>query len=367
MKVNKAFKFRAYPNEEQINFINQNIGACRFIYNLMLEDKIKYYKENKKTLNNTPARYKEEYSWLKDMDAYALCNEQMNLQTAFNNFFRSPGKIGYPNFKSKHKSKASYTTSNVNGVIRIIDDKLIKLPKIPKLRIKMHRRIPGNYKIKSATITKTPSGKYYISILTEYESQVPVIMLDKNKALGLDYSSHDFYVDSNNQTVNYPKYFRKYEERLAWEQHKLSRMVRGSHNYEKQKIKIAEIHEKIANCRLDFLHKLSTKLANQYDILCVEDLNLSNLKRSLKLGKSTSDNGFGIFRQLMAYKLLERGKLLIRIDKWFPSSKTCYHCGAINKDLKLSDKVWACPACGSTIERDYNAALNIRDAGLALI
>lgn len=367
MKVNKAFKFRIYPNKEQANFINQNIGACRFIYNLMLEDKIKYYEENKKTLNNTPAQYKEDYTWLKDMDAYALCNEQMNLQTAFKNFFRLPGKAGYPKFKSKKNDRASYTTSNVNGVIRIIDDKHIKLPKIPKLRIKVHRQVPNNCKIKSATITRTPSGKYYISILTEYESQVPVIMLDKNKALGLDYSSHDFYVDSNNQAANYPKYFRKYEERLTWEQHKLSRMIRGSHNYEKQKIKIAEIHEKIANCRLDFLHKLSTKLANQYDIICVEDLNLSNLKRSSKLGKSTSDNGFGIFRQLITYKLLERGKLFIRINKWFPSSKTCHHCGVINKDLKLSDRVWTCPSCGLTIERDYNAALNIRDAGLALI
>ena len=144
-------------------------------------------------------------------------------------------------------------------------------------------------------------------------------------------------------------------------------MVRGSHNYEKQKLKVAKIHEEIANCRLDFLHKLSTKLANQYDIICVEDLNLSNLKRSLKLGKSTYDNGFGIFRQLLTYKMLRRGKLLIKIDKWFPSSKTCHYCGTINKNLKLSDRVWVCPACGSIIERDYNAALNIRDAGLALI
>ena len=367
MKANKAFKFRIYPNKEQINFINQNIGACRFIYNLMLEDKIKYYEENKKTLNNTPAQYKEEYSWLKDMDAYALCNEQMNLQTAFKNFFRVPGKVGYPKFKSKKTDKASYTTFNVNGVIKIVDSKHINLPKLKHLRIKMHRQIPNDYKIKSATITKTPSGKYYISILTEYENQVPVIELDKNKALGLDYSSHDFYVDSNNQSANYPKYFRKYEERLAWEQHKLSRMARRSHNYEKQRIKVARIHEKIANLRLNFLHKLSTELANQYDIICVEDLNLANLKRSLKLGKSTSDNGFGAFRQLLAYKLLERGKLLIKINKYFPSSKTCHNCGAINTNLKLSDRVWTCPACGLTIERDYNAALNIRDAGLALI
>ena len=367
MKANKAFKFRIYPTKEQANFINQNIGACRFIYNQMLEDKIKYYEENHKALNNTPAQYKDEYPWLKDMDAYALCNEQMNLQAAFKNFFRAPRKVGYPKFKSKHKDKASYTTSNVSNLIRVVDEKHIRLPKIPKLRVKMHRQIPGNYKIKSATITRTPSGKYYISILTEYENQIPVIELDKNMALGLDYSSHDFYVDSNNQAANYPRYFRKYEEKLAWEQHRLSRMAKGSHNYEKQRVKVAKVHEKISNLRLDFLHKLSTALANQYDIICVEDLNLANLKRSLKLGKSTSDNGFGIFRQLLEYKLLERGKLLIKIDKYFPSSKTCRNCGTINRELKLSDRVWTCPACGSIIERDYNAAPNIRDAGLALI
>ena len=185
--------------------------------------------------------------------------------------------------------------------------------------------------------------------------------------MGLDYSSHDFYIDSNNQVANYPKYFRKHEEKLAWEQHKLSRMVKGSHNYNQQKIKVAKIHEKISNCRLDFLHKLSTMLADQYDIICVEGLNLAGLKKSLKLGKSTSDNGFGIFKQLLAYKLFERGKLLIKIDKYFPSSKTCHNCRNINKELKLSDRIWTCPACGSLIERDYNAALNIRDAGLALI
>ena len=367
MKRNKAFKFRIYPTKEQANFINQNIGACRFIYNKMLEDKIKYYEENKKTLNNTPAQYKEEYPWLKDMDAFALCNEQMNLQTAFKNFFRSSGKVGYPKFKSKKNDKASYTTSNVNGVIRIIDDKHIKLPKIPKLRIKMHRQIPNNYKIKSATITRTPSGKYYISILTEYEIQVPVIELDKNKALGLDYSSHDFYVDSNNQTASYSRYFRKYEEKLSKEQRKLSKMIRGSNNYNQQKIKVAKIHEKISNCRLDFLHKLSTKLANSYDYIFVEDINLQNLEQCLKLGKSTVDNSFGIFRNLLQYKMEERGKIFYKIDKYFPSSKTCHNCGNINKELKLSDRVWICPSCGAIIERDHNAALNIRDFGLSLI
>ena len=367
MKINRIFKFRIYPNKEQVNFINQNIGACRFIYNKLLENNNYNYKENKIFYLNTLAQYKEKYPWLKDMDAYALCNERINLQKAFENFFKSPGKIGYPKFKSKKNDKASYTTSNVNNNIRIVDDKYIKLSKIPKLRIKLHRQILNNCKIKSATITRTSSGKYYISILTEYENQIPVVELDKSKALGLDYSSHNFYIDSNGQVANYPKYYREMENKLAKEQRKLSRMIKGSHNYEKQRIKVVKTYEKITNLRLDFLHKLSTTIANQYDIICVEDLNLSNLKQSLKLGKSTSDNSFGIFRQLLVYKLLERGKLFIKVDKYFPSSKTCHTCGAINKEFKLSDRVWTCPACDTVIERDYNAALNIRDAGLITI
>ena len=214
MKINRRYNYRIYPTEEQENFINQNIGACRFIYNKMLADKKDYYEKEKKNLQITPATYKEEFPWLKDMDSYALCNEQMNLQTAFTNFFRDI-KIGYPKFKSKRIDKASYTTSNVNSVIKLVDSKHIKLPKIKSLRIKLHRQLPENSKIKSVTIERKPSGKYYISILIEYESQVPDVELDKNKAIGLDYSSHDFYVDSNGDKANYPKYFRLYQDKLA--------------------------------------------------------------------------------------------------------------------------------------------------------
>lgn len=182
----------------------------------MLADKIDYYEKEKKSLQTTPAQYKDEFEWLKQMDSYALCNEWRNLQAAYNNFFRSP-KNGFPKFKNKKKDKSSYTTSNVNGVIKILDDKHIKLPKMKSLRIKLHRQLPENSKIKSATIERKPSRKYYISLCIEYESQVPNIKLDKNKALGLDYSSHDFYVDSNGGKANYPKYFRLYQDKLAKE------------------------------------------------------------------------------------------------------------------------------------------------------
>lgn len=365
MKINRRYNYRIYPTNEQENFINQNIGACRFIYNKMLADKKDYYEKEKKNLQVTPAMYKDEFFWLKYMDSYALCNEQMNLQIAFNNFFRDI-KIGYPKFKSKHSDKASYTTSNVNNVIKIIDGKHIKLPKIKSLRIKLHRQIPENSKIKSATVERKPSGKYYISILVEYESQVPDIELDKNKSIGLDYSSHDFYVDSNGNKANYPKFYRTYQYKLAKEQRKFSKMKLHSNNYEKQKIKVAKIHEKIHNCRLYFLHKLSTELANKYDVICIEDINLQSIEQCLKLGKSTIDNSFGKFREMLKYKLKDKGKKLIKIGKFEPSTIVCSVCYSYHKDIvhSLSIREWTCPDCGTHHDRDVNAAKNILKIGL---
>lgn len=365
MKINRGYKFRIYPTKDQEDFINQNIGACRFIYNKMLADKINYYEKEKKSLHTTPAQYKDEFEWLRQMDSYALCNEWRNLQTAYNNFFRSP-KTGFPKFKNKKGSKASYTTSNVNNVIKIIDDKYIKLPKIKSLRIKLHRQLPENSKIKSATIERKPSGKYYISILIEYESQVPNIKLDKNKTIGLDYSSHDFYVDSNGDKANYPRYFRLYQDKLAKEQRRLSKMKLHSNNYEKQRIRVAKTHEKISNCRLDFLHKLSNTLSNNYAIVCVEDINLQSIEQGLKLGKATADNSFGKFRELLKYKLEDRGKKLIKIGKFEPTSIVCSACGTYHKDIvnSLSVREWVCPDCGTRHDRDINAAKNILKIGL---
>ena len=365
MKKNKAFKFRIFPNRQQKNFINNTIGSCRFIYNKMLEDKTTFYNDTGRSLNVTPSKYKEEFPWLREVDAYALCNEQINLQRAFKAFFDSKGKVSYPTFKSKHRDKASYTTNNVHNRIKFVDGSHLNLPKMDNVRISVSKKISDECIIKSVTITRTPTDKYFISILTEYESQVPKIELNKEKAIGLDYSSHDFYVDSNGLSPCYPKFFRLLEDRLSTEQRKLSRMIKGSNNYKKQRIKVAKVHEKISNCRLDFLHKLSTELANRYDFILIEDLDLSNLKRTLNLGKSTSDNGFGKFRAFLKYKMEDRGKVLFVINKWFPSSKTCHECGCVNNNLTLDDKVWTCPNCGKVLQRDFNVALNIRDCGLS--
>lgn len=362
--ANKAYKFRLYPNKEQEILFNKTFGCVRFIFNKMLGDKIEYYKETKEKLNNTPAQYKKEFEWLKEVDSLALANAQMNLQTAYNNFFRSP-KTGFPKFKSKKKNKNSYTTNNQNGTINIID-KQIKLPKIGLVKMKQHRVIPSEQKIKSATISKTPSGKYYISILVEYDFIPPIISLDKNKALGLDYASHSFYVDSQNREADYPKFYRIALDKLVKEQRKLSLMKYESNNYYKQKIVVAKLHEHISNQRKDWIHKLSTQLANEYDYICVEDINMHNMAQSLKLGKSTNDNGFGMFRVILGYKLSDRGKMLVKIDKWFPSSKMCRFCGNINKELTLADRVWTC-ICGEVINRDENAAINILNVGLNMV
>lgn len=363
--ANKAYKFRLYPTKEQEIMFVKTFGCVRFIYNKMLADKIDFYKETKQKLNNTPAQYKKEYEWLKEVDSLALANAQMNLQTAYNNFFRSP-KVGFPKFKSKKRNKNSYTTNNDKGGKLRIENGRIRLPKVGLVKIRQHRIIPDNQKIKSATITKTPSGKYYVSILVEYEQQIPDIQLDKNKALGLDYASHSFYVDSQGREADYPKFYRNAQIILAKEQRKLSHMKYGSNNYQKQRLRVARVQEHIANQRKDWIHKLSTQLANEYDYICIEDINMQNMAQSLNLGKSTNDNGFGVFRTFLAYKLTDRGKKLIKIDKWFPSSKMCRFCGTINKNLTLADRIWTCE-CGKTLNRDENAAINIMNVGLSMV
>ena len=362
--ANKAYKFRLYPTKEQEIMFVKTFGCVRFIYNKMLADKIEFYKETKQKLNNTPAQYKKEFEWLKEVDSLALANAQMNLQTAYNNFFRSP-KVGFPKFKSKKRNKNSYTTNDQNGTVSIVENKL-KLPKIGLVKMKQHRRIPDNQKIKSATITKTRSGEYYVSILVEYEQYIPDVQLDKNKALGLDYASHSFYVDSQGREADYPKFYRNAQIILAKEQRKLSHMKYGSNNYQKQRLRLARLQERIANQRKDWIHKLSTQLANDYDYICVEDINMQNMAQSLNLGKSTNDNGFGMFRTILAYKLADRGKKLVKIDKWFPSSKMCRFCGTINKNLTLADRIWTCE-CGKTLNRDENAAINIMNVGLSMV
>ena len=330
----------------------------------MLSDKIKHYEETKQKLNNTPAQYKKEFLWLKEVDSLALANAQMNLQTAYNNFFRSP-KVGFPKFKSKKNTHHSYTTNCVNGNISI-DNGYIRLPKVGLVKLKQHRNIPSDYKLKSATISQTPSGRYYASVLFEYEIQVK--QKEPVTFLGLDFSMHELYKDSNGNEPCYPRYYRQAEKQLKREQRKLSHMQKGSNNRNKQRIKVALLHEKVANQRKDFLHKQSRQITNAYDLVCIEDLNMKAMSQALNFGKSVSDNGWGMFTAFLKYKLEESGKQLIKIDKFFASSQICSACGYKNSETKdLSVRAWDCPECGTHHDRDVNAAINIKNEGVRLV
>ncbi len=373
MKIlNKAYKFRLYPNQEQSTLISKTFGCVRFVYNKMLaerKDTYNKYKDNKTELKKqklpTPAKYKDEFLWLKEVDSLALANAQLNLQSAYNKFFRE--HKGFPKFKSKKHPIQSYTTNNQGGNIRIKDNK-IKLPKIGWVRCKVHRQIAENEIIKSCTISRTPTGKYYVSILVEYDKEIQPIQVDKNNILGLDMDMKNLYTDSQGIKAEYPRFYRKMLDKLVVEERKLSRCKLGSNNRNKQRIKVAKLHEKVANQRKDFLHKLSKQLADNYDAVVIEDLNMQGMSQTLNLGKSVADNGWGMFTTMLKYKLEWQGKQLVKVDKWFPSSQLCSDCGFQNPETKdLSVREWICPNCGEKHNRDHNAAINIKNEGIRML
>jgi putative transposase len=330
----------------------------------MLGDKIAYYNETNEVLKTTPAKYKPEFEFLKEVDSLALANAQLNLDKAYKNFFRNKS-IGFPKFKSKRKNQNSYTTNCVNDNIKVVDGRII-LPKIGAVKMKLHRDIPDNYILKSVTVSKTPSGKYFASILYEYERIIEPVEI--NTTIGLDFSMAELYVDSNGDEPNYDRYYRRSLDKLRRMSRTLSKMKKFSNNWYKQKHKIAILHEKIANQRKDFLHKESRKIANSYDLIGVEDLNMKAMSQALNFGKSVADNGWGMFRAFLQYKLRESGKYFVTIDKWFPSSKLCStpNCGYKNDHLELSVREWVCPNCGVAHNRDHNAAVNIKNEAVRM-
>jgi putative transposase len=360
--MNKAFQFRIKPNSEQIVLLYKTFGCCRWVYNQMLAEKIAHYEKTQKSIRLTPAMYKSANPWLKEVDSLALANVQLNLESGFSNFFRDKN-FGFPNWKKRHSGHYSYTTNLVNDNIKL-DGGYLKLPKLGKLRIKQHRQIPSGYRLKSVTVSKTPTDKFYASILYEYDTDIiPVVPVD---IVGLDYSMPELFVPSEGEPPNYPKPYRTAQEKLAKEQRKLSRRKKGGSNYKKQKRKVANIHEHIANQRKDFLHKQSRSITKIYDAVCIEDLSMKGMAQALNFGKSVSDNGWGMFTRMLEYKLIEQGKSLVKIDKWFPSSKKCSSCSGIIDELPLSVREYRCK-CGFVCDRDRNAAINIRNEGKRIL
>lgn len=372
--ANKAIKYRIQPTTEQTTMFMKTFGCCRKVYNLMLSDKIKSYKETKTFGKQSPAMYKTDYPYLKEVDSLALANVQLNLQRAMKNCFdkNRKSKTGFPVYKSAKRSRKSYTTNNQKGTVAILNNKYIKLPKVGRVKAKINRIPDADWKIKSATISQDSDGKFYISILFEFETNIVPVPKTTTHTIGLDYKSDGLYMDSNGHIGSNHKYYRESHTKLAKAQKKLSRM-RGfrkgedkSHNYIRQQQQVAKLHKHIANQRLDNLHKISTEIANQYDVVCVETLNMKAMANSkFGNGKATLDNGYGMFLNMLEYKLSDRGKYFVKIDKWYPSSQICSCCGK-RHTLKLTDRVYKC-GCGSIMDRDYNAAINIRKEGLRLL
>ena len=374
--ANKAIKYRVYPTTEQSIMFTKTFGCCRKVYNLMLASKIEGYQITGKFPTVTPAMYKKDYPYLKEVDSLALANKQMDLQEAFRNTFSKSRKKknGFPKYKSAKHNRKAYTTNNQKGTVVIIDNKYIKLPKIGKVKAVIHRIPDSNWIVKSATVSQESDGKYYISVLFEFDNTVNPYIVDKTNAIGLDYASDGLYVDNNGKVGTNHKYYRESHDKLAKAQHRLSRMQGSkkhevkSNNYIKQLRKVNKIHRHIANQRLDNLHKKSTEIANRYDVVCVESLNMRAMaNHGFGNGKATLDNGYGMFLSMLEYKLADRNKYLVKVDKWFPSSQICHCCGILHPEMKdLRIRVMKCD-CGLIINRDQNAAINILREGLHLL
>ena len=348
----KAYKFRIYPTEEQEIFFAKTFGCVRKVYNLMLNDRKKAYEEvkndpSKKMTFPTPAKYKKEFPFLKEVDSLALANAQLHLDKAYKNFFRDKS-VGFPRFKSKKNPVQSYTTNNQNGTVALIDNKFIKVPKLKSLiRIKLHRQPKGM--IKSATVSRHASGKYYISLLCKEEiSELP----KTNSAIGIDLGITDFAILSDGQKIDNNKFTSKMEKKLKREQRKLSRRallakkksipLSEAKNYQKQKRKVARLHEKVMNQRTDFLNKLSTEIIKNHDIICIEDLNVKGMLRNHKLARSISDVSWSSFVAKLQYKADWYGREIIKVNQWFPSSQICSECGHKDGKKSLDIREWTC-------------------------
>ena len=367
MKINHGYKYRIYPTPAQIQSISMMFGCCRFVYNYFLDVRHDAWSSKKESLSYsntsnmlTVLKRDPAYLWLTAVDSMALQESLRDLDRAYQNFFSK--RAGYPKFKSRHNHHQLYRTRCQNNNIRLDGNNHIVLPKLGRVKIRLSRMFYG--RILNATISKTPTGKYYVSLCVE-EELVPKPNAGGN--VGVDVGLKEFYTDSNGNVIDNPKTIRRYERKLTREQRRLSRKVKGSSNYDKQRKRVASIHEKIFNVRTDFLHKESTRLVSENQVIAIESLNVKGMMRNRHLSKSIQDVSWSRFFSMLEYKSYEYGCDIIKVPMFYPSSQTCSCCGYKNPTVKkLFVRDWTCPKCGTHHDRDHNAAANILAKALEL-
>ena len=362
--MNYQREYRIYPNKHQREIIAKTFGVTRFIYNEMLAMKVDYYKKNKTSLDVKPNDVRvnhKDYEWLfdKDLDGTAIANTWNLLNTAYKNFFQQYKKNGhgFPKFKKK-KSRQSYT---IRQTIKFIDDKYLSIPKCGKLKKCVGDKVKG--KIKSCCIKQMPSGKYFATIL--YDISEPEKLEPNNFQVGIDLGLKEFAICSNGEVIANPRNTKKYADKLAWKQRLISRKCKGSNRRNKARIQVAKVHEKISNSRKDFQQKLSTRLINENQVICLETLKASNMLKNHSLAKAIADASWSSFVSMLKYKAEWYGRSIVQISPYYPSSQLCSHCGHKfigTKDLGV--RVWECPECHNVNERDLNASINILNEGL---
>ena len=373
--VKRSYRFRIYPNPSQKELIEKTLGCCRQVYNDFLSMCIESYSADKNysikkyDLIKLLPEYKETFPYLKEVDSIALQQTVVHLFNAYMNFFRHNAE--FPTFKKK-KNDYGYMTMKINNSIYFAEDD-IQIPKLGRVKVKLHRHLPESFKFTMVSVSR--KGKYYyVSLMGEEEyfdyGEYIKESLNPNNSIGLDFSMKHLFVDSDGNHLDMPTYYQDSLTKLAKEQRRLSHMKKDSSNYQKQLMRIKNLHEHIANQRKDFLHKVSRKLANTYDYVFVENLDLQEMSErrdKLKLGISIFDLGYGTFLNYLKYKLEWLNKKLVKIDKYYPSSQLCSSCGYRKTDLKLDKRSWICPECGARHNRDFNAAINIKKEGIRMI